>query len=485
MKVRDLEPALVWRFFDSITEIPRRSKMEDKMVAFMENFAAEHGLRIRKDGANNILITKPAATGLERVKPVILQSHLDMVCDDEEGLNFNFDTDPIKTYVKAGFVKARGTTLGADNGLGIAASLAVLASSDIVHGPLGCLFTTDEESGMTGAHDLDESFLSGYDILINLDNEKWGDFCIGCAGGKTVRGLFDYDEEPAAKGYHWFEVKVDGLKGGHSGCDIHLGRGNANKILVRYLRALRKECSVLLSNIDGGKNHNGISRHAVAVVGVPVSYRERATVLLNLLQSDLLKELSKPDPGVELTISTVNAPKTAIDGDTARRLLDTLYAIPHGVIGMSHDIKGLVETSTNLASIKMEGGVITVVTSQRSSTSSLLTDVCDMVISTFELGGAKVVEEDPYPSWRPDTDSEILKLCRSVFERQFGFTPVVSAVHAGLECGLFLRKHPRLDSISFGPTIIDAHSPSERVEIASVGKWWLFLKDLLRAIPAR
>jgi dipeptidase D len=486
MEVKDLKPAIVWQFFDRITKIPRPSKDEGKIVKFLEDFAKENGLEIRKDKANNVLISKPATAGRENQKTVILQSHLDMVCEKNKNVEFNFYTDPIQTYVESGLVKARGTTLGADDGIGVAVSLSLLASKDVEHGPLECLFTTDEESGLTGAYALDRDFLSGGDILINLDSEKWGEFCIGCAGGRNTIGVFKYKQSAVPENYFWFEVKVEGLKGGHSGCDIHLGRGNANKIITRYLRTLSKDNPLVLAKIDGGNLHNAIAREANATAGIPQADREKAVIMLNILQAEVSAELAKPDGGVTLTINTVPAPESSIDAETTRNLLDTLCAMPHGVAGMSHDIEGLVETSTNMASVKMTGGnTITVVTSQRSSTVTLLTDICNQVEATFELGAAAVIQSDGYPAWKPNVGSEILKTAKLVFEKQYGESPEVIAIHAGLECGLFLEKNPGLDMISCGPTILDAHSPDECIEIDTVEKWWLFLTELLKAIPEK
>jgi dipeptidase D len=486
MKLSDLEPGLMWNFFDEITKIPRPSKKEEKMVQYLLDFAAKYHLRAEKDGALNVVISKPATPGRENFPTVILQSHVDMVCEQNKGLAFNFDTDPIQTCIEAGWVKAKGTTLGGDDGIGVAAALAVLASGDIEHGPIRALFTTDEETGLTGANALQPAFLDG-DFLINLDSEEWGEFCIGCAGGKTTTGTFTYRAEPAPGDYFWFEVQVGGLNGGHSGSDIHKGLGNANQILARYLWTfLSQGLPLALAEIDGGNKHNAIAREASAIAGIPAADKEKASVWLNLLQAELSTELAHIDEKVKISIHSVEAPDETIDAQTARNLLNALYALPHGVMGWSFDMPGTVETSTNLASVKMPGGnKIAVTTSQRSSTPSLKIDTVNKVCSVFELAGAEVNVSEGYPGWKPNPDSRILKTSLSIFKKLFGEEPQVISIHAGLECGLFFEKNPRLDMISCGPTILGAHSPEERLEIATVGKWWKFLTELLKEIPAK
>jgi dipeptidase D len=486
MEIKDLKPAAVWQYFDRITRVPRPSKHEEKMVKFIEDFARQYKLDVRTDAAGNVIVAKPATAGLENLRTVILQSHIDMVCEKNADVKFDFATDAIKAYIDGGWVKARGTTLGADDGIGVAASLALLASTDIPHGPLRCLFTTDEETGLTGAYALGADFLDGGDILINLDSEEWGEFCIGCAGGKNTAGTFHYKPVAAPADYYWFEVKVGGLKGGHSGSDIHLGRGNANKILTRYLWTLAQDYPMLIGTIDGGNLHNAIPREARAIAGIPNIHKEEAAAWLNILIENLKNELAGVDDEVSLTITTAPAPRRCIDPASGCNLLNALYAMPHGVIGMSRDIAGLVETSTNLASMKMtEGDTVTVTTSQRSSTDSLKTDVGNQVKAVFEACGATVSASEGYPGWKPNPASAILKVSREVFQHLTGDEPRVIAIHAGLECGLFFEKNPALDMISCGPTLYGVHSPDERIEIDTVGKWWDFLLALLKAIPQK
>ena len=485
MEVKDLKPALIWNFFDQITQVPRPSKKEGKIVRYLLDFAKQNGLEATKDEANNVLIRKPATPGKENLKTVILQSHVDMVCEKNSVLSFNFETDPIQTRIEDGWVKATGTTLGADDGIGMAAALAVLTSQDIEHGPIACLFTSDEETGLTGAFAMQKEFLAG-DILINLDSEEWGEFCIGCAGGKTTKGTFTYRMTAVPADYFWFEVCVSGLNGGHSGCDIHVGFGNANRILTRYLWSLLQEYPLVLATIDGGNLHNAIAREASATAGIPVAFKEQTRILLNLLQAQVSTELAHVDPNVQLSIQSVEAPQDCVDFETGRTLIHTLYALPHGVFRMSREIPGLVETSTNLASVKMKDNCrIVVTTSQRSSIGSLKTDIANKVTSVFRLAGAEVMATDGYPGWQPNTDSVVLNLSKVIFEKLFCQKPKIMATHGGLECGLFFEKNTGLDMISCGPTILGAHSPDERLEIVTVEKWWQFLIELLKAIPVK
>ncbi|MDR1369954.1 MAG: aminoacyl-histidine dipeptidase [Dysgonamonadaceae bacterium] len=485
MEVKDLSPKLIWIFFDQITKIPRPSKKEGKMVQFLLDFAKSYGLEAKKDDANNVLIKKPATPGKENVTRIILQSHVDMVCEKNSDVKHDFENDPLQTYIDNGWVKAKGTTLGADDGIGVAASLAVLASKDLEHGPLECLFTTDEETGLTGAFALQKGFLTG-DILINLDTEEEGEFYIGCAGGKNTLATFTYDPESAPAGYFWFKVSVKGLNGGHSGSEIDKGLGNANKILTRYLWTLNKEYPVVLAQINGGNLSNAIPREAWAIAGIPTTGKEKTGILANLLQSEVETELKVADPGVKISIESADAPQTCVDKKTGNNLLNALYACPHGVMGMSFDIPGLVETSTNMASVKMkEDNAIVVTTSQRSSINSLKVDVANKVAALFTLAGAEIKATDGYPGWKPDSNSEILKISENVYLKLFGNKPEIKAIHAGLECGLFLEKYPHLDMISCGPTILGAHSPEERIDIVTVDKWWKFLVELLKNIPVK
>ncbi|MDR1455987.1 MAG: aminoacyl-histidine dipeptidase [Tannerella sp.] len=478
-----LQPAAVWKYFYEVTQIPRPSGKEGKIIRYLESFAAEHQLPVEKDGAGNVLICKPATPGYENRPAVILQSHLDMVCEKNRGVIHDFEKDPITTVVDGDWLRAEGTTLGADNGIGIAAELALLASEDVEHGPVECLFTVDEETGLTGAAALKEGFMTGK-ILLNLDSEDEGELFIGCAGGKSTTATFAYEPQPAPADLHYFRLNVSGLNGGHSGSDIHKGLGNAVKLLARFLSLLKKDFRPVLAALEGGNLHNAIARESYAVAGVRPEAREAACVLLNHFAADVENELKHADPGVRLTMETVEAPQTCFDDSLTDRLTDALLACPHGVTGMSCEMEGLVETSTNLASVKMkEGGRIVVGTSQRSSVESAKTAVADQVAAVFRLAGAAVEQGEGYPGWAPDTRSGILKTARETYLKLFGKEPEVKAIHAGLECGLFLKKYPYLDMISFGPTLRDVHSPNERIEIATVDLWWRHLLEVLKNIP--
>lgn len=484
MNITDLKPTKVWKFFHEITQVPRPSKKEEKILAYLVKFAEDRNLKYRTDEVGNLVIEKPATPGYEHLETVILQSHMDMVCEKNADKIHDFENDPICTIIDGEWLRADGTTLGADNGIGCAAELAILDSDDIEHGPIECLFTMDEETGMTGAMNLKPGFFNGK-ILLNLDSEDEGELFIGCAGGMGTMAEFAYEKRETTDDYLYFEVKVSGLKGGHSGGEIHIGLGNANKILTRYLYALERELDWKLCSFQGGNLHNAIPREAHAVIGLKADQKERARVILNELAAAVEDELKRVDPGVKLEMKSVEKPAYRIDCDTKRRLVRALYACPHGVYGMSHDIEGLVETSSNLASVKMkEDDKIYVETSQRSSTSSLISDIANTVASVFELAGAKISFRDPYPGWKPNPDSPILKAASESYERVFGRKPAVKAIHAGLECGLFLDKYPYLDMVSFGPTLRDVHSPVEKIEIKTVQLWWDHLVDILKHIPA-
>lgn len=484
MNITDLKPTNVWKFFHEITQVPRPSKKEEKILAYLIKFAEDRNLKYRTDEVGNLVIAKPATPGYEHLETVILQSHMDMVCEKNADKVHDFENDPIRTIIDGDWLRADGTTLGADNGIGCAAELAILDAKDLEHGPIECLFTMDEETGMTGAMNLKPGFFNGK-ILLNLDSEDEGELFIGCAGGMGTMAEFAYEKRETTDDYLYFEVKVSGLKGGHSGGEIHIGLGNANKLLVRYLYALEREMDWKLCSFQGGNLHNAIPREARAVIALKGDQKERARVILNELAAAVEEELKRVDPNVKFEMNSVEKPAFRIDCDTKRRLVRALYACPHGVYGMSHDIPDLVETSSNLASVKMkEGDKILVETSQRSSTSSLITDISNMVATVFELAGAKISFRDPYPGWKPNPDSPILKAASESYERIFGRKPAVKAIHAGLECGLFLDKYPYLDMVSFGPTLRDVHSPVEKIEIKTVQLWWDHLVDVLKHIPA-
>ena len=355
MKITDLKPTIVWKFFHQVTQVPRPSKKEGKMIEFLESFAKEYKIAIKKDEAGNLLMSKPATPGMEDRPVVVLQSHMDMVCEKNNGTKHDFDNDPIETIVDGEWLRANGTTLGADNGIGVAAELALLASDDIQHGPIECLFTVDEETGLTGAKALKEGFMTG-DILLNLDSEDEGEIFMGCAVGKDTQATFHYEPVPTSDKMQYFRIDVKGLNGGHSGGEIHKGLGNANKILVRFLFLLKKKYDFVLCSIDGGNLRNAIAREAHAVLGLHPENKEDVRILLNHFAADVENELKHVDPNVQLAMESTDRPEYHIDNATAEKLIYALHACPHGVIVMSHDIEGLVETSTNLASVKMKEG---------------------------------------------------------------------------------------------------------------------------------
>jgi dipeptidase D len=482
MKLTDLNPQIVWKFFHRITQIPRPSKQESMIIEYLESFAKEYHIDVKKDAAGNILMSKPARPGYEDLPVVILQSHVDMVCEKNDTKVFDFGKEAIQTLIEGNWVRADGTTLGADNGIGVAAELAILASDDIEHGPIECLFTVDEETGLTGAKALESGFMTG-EILLNLDSEDEGEIFIGCAGGKGTQAVLYYESLPASPELDYFRIDVKGLNGGHSGGEIHKGLGNANKILVRVLYLLKKNFDFTLCSINGGNQHNAIPREAYAITGLQPGDKEAVRIMLNHFAAQIENELKHVDPKVQLAIQSVDKPEKYIDPQTAEKLIYALHACQHGVAGMSHDIEGLVETSTNLASVRTEGGRIVIVTSQRSSIESAKEAIANQVATTFLLAGAEVTQGDGYPAWAPNPDSRILKAARESYKQLFDKEPKIMAIHAGLECGLFLEKYPYLDMISFGPTLRDVHSPNERIRIDSVDLWWRHLLHLLKNIP--
>lgn len=485
MKITDLKPEAIFRFFHEITQVPRPSKKEEKILEYLRHFAEERKLEYEQDAVGNMLIRKAATHGYENRIPVILQGHVDMVCEKNSDVKMDFEKDPIKTIVEDGWLRADGTTLGADDGIGVAAALAILDDDSIEHGPLECFFTVDEETGMTGAMGLQPGFLKG-DILINLDSEDEGEMFIGCAGGMNTMGTLHYNAEKTPQNLIFFEIIVSGLKGGHSGGDIHMGLGNANKILARVLYDVNKKMNFRLASIDGGNLHNAIPREAHATIGITANHKEELAVIVNTLASEVERELHHTDPGVKITVGSAVAPKEVVDEESTKKLLQCLFLLPNGVIGMSHEIEGLVETSTNLAAVKMKAGeILSIETSQRSSVESQKQLIGAVIKEQMLLAGAEVTVSDEYPGWAPNTESLILQSTVAAYEKLFGKKPEVKAIHAGLECGLFLTKYPHLDMVSFGPTLRDVHSPVERLEIATVDLFWRHLLEVLKQIPVK
>jgi dipeptidase D len=484
-QISNLMPQAVFRYFDEICQIPRPSKKEEKIIEYLIEFANRNSLAYKKDDAGNILISKPATRGRENVKTAVLQSHVDMVAEKENGVIHDFENDPIVAYVEDGWVKAKGTTLGADCGIGMAAMLAALAERDIEHGALECLFTVDEETGLTGAKVLSENFFSGK-ILLNLDSEDDGELFIGCAGGIDTTIRMTYTTEPTPSDYVGFKLSIKGLSGGHSGDDINKGRPNAIKLLNRFLWRTSVMYDFRISTYDGGNLRNAIPREAFAVLCVSDDLVPKIMENYSNFRRHLEDEYRHVEKNMQMEFIQVETPHRVIDEITQLELLAAIQACPSGVIAMSSKIDGLVETSTNMASVKfVNGHEVLITTSQRSSINSKLYDAVDTIKSLFSLTNAIVITSNAYPGWEPDTDSQILGITKSVYKKLFNEEPKVKAVHAGLECGLFLEKYPGLDMISFGPTIRDVHSPGERLEIATVDRFWKLLTNVLTEIPER
>lgn len=481
-EITSLEPRIVWEQFDAITRVPRPSKKEGKIIDFLVDFARRHNLEYEKDATGNVVMRKGATRGCEHLPTVILQSHMDMVCEKNSDVGFDFERDPIRTRIDGEWVKACGTTLGADDGIGMAAALAVVIDPAVEHGPVEALFTVDEETGLTGAFGLGEGMLTGK-YLINLDSEDEGEIFIGCAGGVDTLATFVYEPEPAPADHAFYRVDVSDLKGGHSGDDIDKGRANSNKIVARLLWEGMQRFGLRLATFDGGNLRNAIPREAYAVFGIPNERKEAFAAAFERFAADLRQELRLSEPDFRIALREASAPAEVIDNATQRNLVFALVGVPNGVVAMSQAVEGLVETSTNLASVKFaEGNRIVVTTSQRSSVESAKTYVMQAVEAVFALAGAEVVHSEGYPGWAPDPSSKLLRTTVESYRRLFGVEPKVRAIHAGLECGLFLEKYPELEMVSFGPTLRGVHSPDERLEIATVPKFWAHLLDVLKHV---
>jgi len=482
--ISKLNPTEVWKHFYSLTQTPRPSKHEDAIQDFMMKFGQDLGLETIKDEVGNIIIKKPATPGMEDRKGVIMQGHLDMVPQKNSDKTHDFVTDPIEAYIDGDWVTANGTTLGADNGMGVAAAMAVLESKDLVHGPVEALFTADEETGMTGAFGLQTGVLDGH-ILLNLDSEDEGELYIGCAGGIDATATFEYKEAHLPENTTAYKLIVKGLKGGHSGMDIPLGRGNSNKIVFRFLKQAAKDYGVRISKIVGGSLRNAIPREAFVTVVVPNEHSADFENAVEFFEGIVASELSSVEPDFAFTCKETQAPDTVIDEKTQNNLINAVYGCPNGVIRMSNDMEGLVETSTNLAIVKSGNFKIEVQCLLRSSVESAKKDLADMIDSVFTLAGAEVKFDGAYPGWKPNPNSEILETMKAVYNNKYGRVPEIKAIHAGLECGLLGAVYPKWDMISFGPTIRNPHSPDEVVNIETVAKFWDYLVETLKNIPKK
>lgn len=476
-----LQPAHVWRFFGEIMQIPRPSKHEERISAYLQEFGRSRGLETLSDALGNVLIRKPASKGYEQSPRICLQAHMDMVCEKNGDKVFDFMTDAIEPVLDGEWLTANGTTLGADDGIGVAAILAILDDDSVEHGPLEALFTVDEETGLTGAAGLSTEWLKS-DILLNFDDEDEGEYCIGCAGGIDTTVAIDYTTRPVPAGEKAYRVKVSGLRGGHSGDDINKGLGNANKMLTRILWNGTEQCQIGIARIDGGNLRNAIAREAWADIVVADASDAQWRQMVTEFAEHLQFEFRSTEPGLLVTLESIAMPDSLIDRQTQYNLLNALFACAHGVLAMSREIPNFVETSTNLASVKMDGKQIHIATSQRSSVESAKLAAAQKIESTFRMIGAHVSHGDGYPSWTPNPDSRVLKVAVDVYRRMYGKEPVVRAIHAGLECGLIGEKYPRMDMISYGPTLRGVHSPDERIEIKTVQMFWNQTLEILKEL---
>ncbi|MEE1207573.1 MAG: aminoacyl-histidine dipeptidase [Muribaculaceae bacterium] len=471
MTIKDLQPAEVFGIFHEITQVPRPSKKEGKIRKYLLDFAAKHNLEVQTDEIGNVVMRKPATPGHEDAPGIIMQAHMDMVCESNHK-GFDFENQPITTIVDGDWLHADGTTLGADNGIGMAGALAALTNDKLVHGPLEALFTVDEETGLTGANNLGPDMIHGQ-MLLNLDSEDDAEIFVGCAGGIDTTCLFTYERSMAPTDFHYFKFEIANGLGGHSGSDIKLGRANAVQLLARFLWNVGSQFDLSLCEIDGGNLRNAIPRASHAIFGVHTSNKEKIVVAFNQLKAEVENEYAGIEPNITLSLETIERPEFAVDSKTTKDLVEALYACPHGVISMSRDIEGLVETSTNLASVKMQpDNHILAVTSQRSSVESRKFDLAHRIEALFTLAGAKVTHGDGYPGWAPNMKSKIMQVASDAYYELYGIRPAIKAIHAGLECGLFLTKYPGLDMVSFGPTLRDVHSPSESMNIPAVDRFW-------------
>lgn len=483
-EIRKLEPQKLWNIFADICNIPHPSKKEAQIIEFAKNFGENLGLETIIDEVGNVIIKKPATPGMEDRKGIILQGHLDMVPQKNNDTQHDFEKDPINTFIDGEWVTAKGTTLGADNGIGAAAAMAVLSSNDIEHGPIEALLTIDEETGMTGAFGLKPGLLDG-DILMNLDSEDEGELYVGCAGGMDAEIEFTFTKESVPAGMKAYKINVKGLKGGHSGMDIILGRGNANKILIRLLKHAVKEHGLKLASIEGGSLRNAIPREAFATVVVPENKVNEFETCFKK-QAEIYKaELAGTEPDMDLCFESCNLPDSLIDEKTQNNLINGVYACPNGVMRMSDSMPGVAETSTNLAIVKSKENTIDVMCLMRSSVDTAKDDLAEMINSVFTMAGAKVKFDGAYPGWKPNPESPILKAMLEGYNNKYGKTPEVKVIHAGLECGILGSAYPNWDMISFGPTIRFPHSPDEKVNIATVEKFYEFLLETLKNAPKK
>lgn len=481
----ELKPACVFEQFSAINKIPRPSKHEEKMIEYLKQFGESHGLETKVDETGNVIIRKPAAKGYEDRATTILQSHMDMVCDKLVDVDFDFSKDAIQTYVEGDWMHAKGTTLGADDGIGDAIELAILDSDDIEHGPIECVFTRDEETQLTGAIGMKPGFMTG-DYLINLDSEDEGQVFISCAGGRSTIATFSFEREAAPEGFFFMEGSLKGLNGGHSGDDIEKKRANAIKVLARFLYMEKGKMTLRLAQWNSGKMHNAIPRDGKIVFAVPADKKEEVKADWNIFAAQVEDEYHVTDTNMQWALVSCEA-QNVMPEKVSNNLINALQAVDNGVFAMCQDeeLAWMVETSSNVASVQSEAGKVVIVSSQRSNVTSNLTNICNTVKATYELAGADVEQTDGYPAWQPKHGSELQRIVKEAYKKLFGKEPVVRGIHAGLECGLFSEKYPDLDMVSFGPTLRNVHTPDECLYIPTVQMVWDHLLEILKNIPKK
>jgi len=484
MSIRSLAPESLWNHFANLNAVPRPSKKEERVIQYMMDFGNKLGLETIQDTIGNVIIKKPATDGMEGRKTVILQSHLDMVHQKNSDTVFDFDNQGIEMRINGDWVDANGTTLGADNGIGVASIMAILTSTDIAHPAVEAMFTIDEETGMTGAMQLEPSNFSG-EILLNLDTEDDDELSIGCAGGIDTNSSYKYNEVDVDVDASCFEISISGLIGGHSGMDIDKGRGNANKLMNRVLRSIRNACPVQLVSIDGGSLRNAIPREATAVIAVNHEFEGQVDLEFNTIALTIKNEYKSLEKELLIEFKPTSSEAKAVGSDDTDKIINALYAVPNGVFRMSPDIEELVETSSSLARVIVKDGEFSTQSLQRSSVESTKDDVANSVRASFELMGAEVIQNGDYPGWQPNPNSAILDIMSNLYREKFNDEPKIKACHAGLECGILGKHLPDADMISFGPNIRAAHSPDEKVQISSVQKFWDYLLDVLKEIPTK
>ncbi|MGP1464039.1 aminoacyl-histidine dipeptidase [Prevotella koreensis] len=479
----ELKPACVFEQFAKINEIPRPSKREEKIIEYLKKFGEERGLETVVDETGNVIIRKGATPGYEKKKTVILQSHMDMVCEKLVDIEFDFDNDPIQTYVDGEWLAAKGTTLGADDGIGCAIEMAILDSNDIEHGPLECVFTRDEETGLTGAEGMKPGFMTG-DMLINLDSEDEGQIFVSCAGGRSTTAKFRYEKENAPEGLFFMKASLKGLVGGHSGDDINKKRGNALKIIARFLYLVQEKYGLRLASFNAGKLHNAIPRDGMAIFGVPADKKENVKADWNVFAAEVADEYHVTEKSMQFSMESTDSEKV-LPLETSTKLIRALQAVDNGVFAMCQDeaLAWMVETSNNVASVETTDTEVTIVSSQRSNVMSALDNQAATIKALFQLAGAEVVQGDGYPAWKMNPDSKLTAIAVEKYKKLFGKEPKVLGIHAGLECGLFSEKYPNLDMVSFGPTLRGVHSPDERLHIPTVQMVWDHLLEILKSIP--